>query len=148
MKKITCMVSGLLVFFITVSFAVPAPPVSRRMSTITSMSIKYDLVKTFLHIEAVHPSDNWEIDYVRMMTISLNGQDVSTQNYYHQTSAEDFTDDVPLKAQAGDVIKVTLFCTGGSSSAEELTVTDQAGGQPDQSTDVVTDNGTTDNTAN
>ncbi len=105
--------------YTTASFA--APP--SRMSTVTSITLTYDLDKASLHIEAVHPSNNWEIDYVRMMTASLNGQIVSTTNYYHQTTAKGFSEDLALNAKAGDVITVELFCTGGSSMSKDLTIT-------------------------
>ena len=105
----------------TVSFA--TTPLPQRMSNVTSITLTYDLDKSSLHVEAVHPSNNWEIDYVRMMTVSLNSQVVSTLNYYHQTSAAGFSEDVAVNAQVGDVITVQLFCTGGSSMSKDLTVT-------------------------
>jgi hypothetical protein len=111
----------LLVFPVAVSLATTPSP--QRMSPVTSISLTYDLDKSSLHIEAVHPSNNWEIDYVRMMTVSLNGQVVSTLNYYHQTSAAGFSEDVQLPTKVGDVITVDLFCTGGSSMSKDLTVT-------------------------
>ena len=122
MKRNILILVCLFLFPIAVSFATttPLPP---RMSTVTSITLTYDLDKASLHVEAVHPSSNWEIDYVRMMTVSLNGQIVSTSNYYHQTSAAGFSEDVSLPAQVGDVITVELFCTGGSSSSQDLTVT-------------------------
>jgi len=121
MKKSILMLVCLLIFPIAVSFATTPPP--QRMSPVTSISLTYDLDKSSLHIEAVHPSNNWEIDYVRMMTVSLNGQVVSTLNYYHQTSAAGFSEDVQLPTKVGDVITVDLFCTGGSSMSKDLTVT-------------------------
>ena len=69
----------------------PALTDKEALFPIQSITLNYDLDKAILHVEAVHPSDNWERDYVRMMTVSLNGQMVSTLNYYHQTkSSEDF----------------------------------------------------------
>ena len=122
MKKMALSLFCFFVFPIAISFAIPFP-LPPRMSPVTSITLTYDLDKAFLHVEAVHPSSNWEIDYVRMMTVSLNGQMVSTLNYYHQTTAKGFSDDVALNAQPGDVITVGLFCTGGSSSSQDLTVT-------------------------
>jgi hypothetical protein len=119
MKKILLSLFCSFVLPIAVSFATPPP----RMSPVTSITLTYDLDKFFLHIEAVHPSSNWEIDYVRMMTVSLNGQIVSTTNYYHQTTAGGFSEDVQLNAKAGDVITVELFCTQGSSMSKDLMVT-------------------------
>lgn len=122
-----CLLLGLIIFPMTVSYA------NERMSTIESISLAYDLVKGSVHVEAVHPSNNWEVDYIRMMTISVNGQVVTTENYDHQTTAEGFSEDVDLKAQPGDVISVALFCTGGSSMTQDLTVTASGGTvQPDQ----------------
>ena len=122
MKRNILILVCLFLFSIAVSFATttPLPP---RMSTVTSITLTYDLDKASLHVEAVHPSSNWEIDYVRMMTVSLNGRVVTTLNYYHQTKAAGFSDDVALNANAGDVITVDLFCTGGSSMSKDLTIT-------------------------
>jgi hypothetical protein len=134
MKKTSLFFLCVCILPIAVSLAA-VPPVSNRMSVVTSMSLTYDLVKHSVHVQATHPSDNWAIDYVRMLTVSLNGQEVSTLNYDHQTSVE-FSEDVPVTAQVGDVIKVELFCTGGSSTSRELTVTDSGGSsQPDQGAD-------------
>ena len=120
MKKNILILVCLFILPVAVGWATSPPP---RMSPATSITLTYDLDKTTLHVEAVHPSNNWEIDYVRMMTVSLNGQIVSTLNYYHQTSAAGFSEDVQLPAKVGDVITVELFCTGGSSSSQDLTVT-------------------------
>jgi hypothetical protein len=121
MKKTSFLLCCAFIFPITAGFATPEPP--PRMSTITSITLTYDLKSASLHVEAVHPSNNWEIDYIRMMTVAVNGQIISTQNYYHQTTAEGFTEDVPVSANVGDVITVDLYCTGGSSMSQDLTVT-------------------------
>lgn len=116
-----------------------ASPTGGGMTQIKSITLNYDLDKAILHVEAVHPSDNWEKDYVRMMMVSLNGQMVSTLHYYRQTIYEGFSDDVPLTAKVGDVIAVELFCTDGSSKSEELTVVPPTA-QPGPSPNVGTDN--------
>jgi hypothetical protein len=105
----------LFIFPVAVSWGI-------QMSPVTNMTLTYDLNKATLHVESDHPSSNWEIDYVRMMTVSLNGQIVSTLNYYHQTSAKGFSEDFPLTAQVGDVITVVLFSTQGNSMSKDLTV--------------------------
>ena len=105
--------SCLLIFPVSVSFA--TPPVS--------ISLAYDSGKGSLHVEAIHPSFNLEKSYVRLMNVYLNGQQVSTLNYFKQNDNNEFTDDVPLTAQVGDVIKVELFCTLGGDMSKELTVT-------------------------
>jgi len=102
------------------------PSTASRAAALTpvqSITLTYDLNKTVLHVVADHPSANWDRDYVRMMTVSVNSQMVSTLNYYRQTAFEGFSDDVQLNAKAGDVITVELFCTQGSSKSQDLTVT-------------------------
>jgi hypothetical protein len=97
---------------IAVSFATPP----------TSITLTYDLAKGSLHVEAVHPSFNLDKSYVRLMNVYVNGQEVSTLNYYRQNDYNKFSDDVSLTAQAGDVIKVELFCPLGGDMSQELTV--------------------------
>jgi len=130
----------MLIFPVSLIFAADPP----LMTPVTSVTLRYDLQNSTLHVEAVHPSANWEIDYVRMMTVSLNGQQVLTNNYYHQDNAQGFSDDVTLKAKAGDVISADVFCTNGSNMSQDLTVTDA---QPQQETNASTDNSETNNTA-
>ena len=105
-----------LLFFLlvlpAVSFATPP----------TSISLSYDLAKGSLHVEAVHPSFNLDKSYVRLMNVYVNGQQVSTLNYFRQSDYNKFSDDVSLTAQAGDVIKVELFCSLGGDMSQELTV--------------------------
>jgi len=137
-----------LFLFISLSFATTPPPTGGGMTVVTSMTLTYDLDKATLHVEAVHPSDNLEKNFVRMMTVSLNGQLFSTLNYVRQNDFAGFSDDVSIKAQAGDVITVELFCTGGSSISKDLTVAKSGTVSSDQNTDASTDNSTTDNTAN
>jgi len=129
MKKIMFLLFYLLLLPVSAGFAADAPvfnpekePWKEPFFPIQSITLTYDLATATLHVEAAHPSNNWERDYVRMMTVSLNGQEVSTLNYYHQTSAKGFSDDVSLKAQVGDVISVDVFCTQGSSMTQEITV--------------------------
>ncbi len=45
---------------------------------------------------------------------------VSTLNYFRQNDYNEFTDDVPVTAQAGDVIKVDLFCTLGGEMVKRF----------------------------
>ena len=113
MKKTFFFLFSLLLLVMPVSFA--NPPVS--------IALSYDLDKGSLHVEAVHPSFNLEKSYVRLMNVYVNDVQVQTLNYYKQNSYNEFTDDVPLKAQVGDVIKVDLFCELGGEMSKELTVT-------------------------
>ncbi len=88
----------------------------------TSITLSYDLDKGSLHVEAVHPSFNLEKSYVRLMNVYVNGQQVTTLNYFKQNDNYEFTDDVPVTAQEGDVIKVELFCSLGGDMSKEMTV--------------------------
>jgi hypothetical protein len=60
---------------------------------------------------------------VRLINVYINEAQVSAINYTRQKEYNKFTDDVPLKAQAGDIIKVDLFCSLGGEMAKELKVT-------------------------
>jgi len=106
----------LLIFFvILVPMSFATPPVS--------IDLSYDADKGSLHVEAIHPSFDLEKSYVRLMNVYVNGAQVSTLNYFKQNDYNKFTDDVPLTAQPGDVIKVELFCSLGGDMSKELTVT-------------------------
>jgi len=87
-----------------------------------TITLSYDLDKASLHVEAKHPSFNVTVSYVRMMVLSLNGQQVNTLYYHIQNAPDKFWDDVPLQAKVGDVITAELFCTLGGSKSEDLTV--------------------------
>ncbi len=136
MRKILFILFYLSVFSVSVSFA--TPPVS--------ISLSYDLTRGSLHVEAVHPSFDLNKSYVRLMNVYLNGSQVSTLNYYRQSDYNKFTDNVPLTAQVGDVIKVELFCALGGSMSQELKVTNPGDSQTDQGADAG-GNSETDNTA-
>jgi len=103
----------LFLSFIPISFS--TPPVS--------IDLRYDIDKGSLHIEAIHPSFNLEKSYVRLMNIYVNDTQVLTRDYFRQEDYNKFSDDVPLTAQAGDVIKVELFATLGGDLSKEMTVT-------------------------
>jgi len=107
----------------TISFA--SPP--------TSITLTYNFSKGSLHVEAVHPSFNLDKSYVRLMNVYLNGVQVSTLNYFRQNDYNEFTDDVPLTAQAGDIIRVELFCTLGGDMTKDLTVIKPEETPPNQS---------------
>ena len=109
---------------------------------IQNISLTYGLKTQSLHVAAHHPSVNPSSQYVRMMTVSVNGQQASTQNYDHQ-NGQDFSDDVSLKANPGDVITVTLYCTGGMSKSQDLTVAASAGQDTDKVKDKETDDPST-----
>jgi hypothetical protein len=98
-------------------------PVGSMATPPTSISLSYDLDKASLHVDAVHESDILDKSYVRMMTVSLNGEPVQSLYYTRQLNHEGFSDDVSIKAQVGDVITVEVFCTLGGSLAQSLTVT-------------------------
>jgi hypothetical protein len=129
MRKSIFILLCLFLFPISVSFA--TPPVS--------ISLSYDQEKGSLHVEAIHPSFNLEKSYVRLMNVYVNGNQVSTLNYFRQDDPDKFTDDVPVTAQIGDIIKVDLFCSLGGEMAQEMTVSKPGAPQP-QSTDAGTTN--------
>ena len=51
------------------------------------------------------------------MTVAVNGNNVFTLHFMHQTAPDLFSDDVMLKAKTGDVISVGLLSSGGSSKS-------------------------------
>jgi len=107
-------------------------PIASFSTPPVSISLSYDLEKGSLHVEAVHPSFNLDKSYVRLMNVYVNEAQVSTLNYFRQKDYNEFTDDVPLTAHVGDVIKVELFCSLGGDMSKELTVTKPGAAQPDQ----------------
>lgn len=114
MKKALIQVVVFFFLFFSVRASFATPPVS--------IDLSYDQSKGVLHVEAVHPSFNLEKSYVRLMNVYLNGQQVTTVNYYKQNDYNKFSDDVSMSAQIGDVIKVELFCSLGGDMSKELTV--------------------------
>jgi hypothetical protein len=131
MKRSVFLLFLLLVIPVSISFSTPP----------TSITLSYDASKGILHVEAIHPSFNLEKSYVRLMNVYVNGNQVSTMNYSRQDDPNKFTDDVPVSAQEGDVIKVDLFCSLGGELAQELTVTKPEASKPNQSTDTGPVNG-------
>jgi hypothetical protein len=117
MRKILFLLIISCLFPISKSFATPP----------TSINLSYDQAKGNLHVEAVHPSFDLTKSYVRLMLVYVNDAQVSSLNYFKQNDYNEFTDDVPLTAQVGDVIKVDLFCTLGGEMAKEMTVEKQGG---------------------
>ena len=138
MKKVLLSLFCLLALGISISVA--TPPVS--------ITLTYDLSKGSLHVVAVHPSFDLEKSYVRLMNVYVNGNQITSLNYFKQGDYNEFTDDVPLTAQVGDVIKVDLFCSLGGEMAQELTVTQPTAEQSGQNTDAVTNNSTTNSSTN
>lgn len=134
MKKIIFILFCLLAFSVPVSFA--SPP--------TSIALTYDQDKGNLHVEAIHPTQDLEKNYVRLMNVYVNGDLVNTLNYARQSDYDKFTEDVPVTAQVGDVIKVDLFCFSGGELAQEMKV-EKPGAQQPQSADAGGDNSSSDN---
>ncbi len=124
-----------VVFLLTspsLSFAATSQEVFFPVSNIT---LSYDTKTSMLHVQAAHPSQNWEIDYVNTMTVSVNGNVITSHNYLHQSgSGSQFSDDVSVKAQAGDVISVELDTSHGMSATEQMTVGQDSGNQEAGST--------------
>jgi len=109
-----------LFFLAMASLSLATPP--------TSIDLSYDLSKGTLHVEAVHPTQNLDKNFVRLMQIFVNGQQVSALNYTRQEQYDKFTDEVPVTAKAGDVIKVDLFCASGGELVQEMKVEESKGG--------------------
>jgi hypothetical protein len=107
-------VLALCLFLLPVTLSFATPPVS--------INLAYDLSSGNLHVEAVHPTSNLDKSYVRLMNIYVNGGQVSSVNYARQNDYDKFSDDAPVVAQVGDVIKVELFCAEGGSLAQAMTV--------------------------
>jgi len=104
--------TAVLGVFISMAWATPP----------TSISLSYDLDKQSLHVEAIHPSFDLEKSYVRLMNVYVNGDQQYTQDYFKQNDHNKFTDDVPVTAKEGDLIKVELFCSLGGDMSQDLKV--------------------------
>jgi hypothetical protein len=87
-----------------------------------SIDLSYDPNKGILHVEAGHPTQNLEKNFIRLMIVYVNGQQASSFNYFRQAAYDKFTDDVTVTANAGDVVKVDLFSAEGGEMAKEMTV--------------------------
>jgi hypothetical protein len=130
----------LCIFLFPFSFSYATPP--------TSITLTYDIAKGSLHVEAIHPSFDLEKSYVRLMNVYVNGNQVSSFNYFKQTDNNEFTDDVAVTAQTGDVIKVELFCALGGDMSKELTVQAADAAPADQGASDTTTNSEAANSAN
>ncbi|MDE1920377.1 MAG: hypothetical protein KGJ09_03435 [Candidatus Omnitrophica bacterium] len=131
MIRALCVLSCLLFSAAAAGFATPP----------TSISLAYDMGKGSLHVEALHESFNLTKSYVRLMYVYLNGERVLSRNYYKQDAYDRFTDDLPLTAKVGDMIKVDLFCTLGGEKAQELKVTSTGISQTQNAADEPAANG-------
>jgi len=138
MRKILALLSMTCALSVPLSFATPP----------TSIHLSYDQAKGNLHVEAVHPSFDLTKSYVRLMIVYVNDEQVSSLNYFKQDDYNKFSDDVPLTAQVGDVIKVDLFCSLGGEMAQAMTVEKEKAEQTDKAADTNTVNNAVDNTAN
>jgi len=132
------MIYWFMAAFFCSTLAYATPPVS--------ITLSYNLDKGSLHVQAVHPSFDLEKSYVRLMNVYVNGEEVSTLNYFKQNDPYEFTDDVPMTAKVGDIIKVELFCSLGGDMSQVLTVTQPSATGPVQAAAQVTDNGIVGNT--
>ena len=102
----------LLLLFIPLSFATPP----------TSIALSYDQTKEALYVEAAHSSFNLEKSFVRLIVVYVNDSEVSRKNYFRQDDYEKFSDEIDVSAEAGDVIKVDVFCSLGGEMSKELMV--------------------------
>ena len=73
------------------------------------ITLTYDWIRDLLHVEAVHPSFNLEKSYVRLMNVYVNDNEVFTKDYFKQNDYNEFTDDVQVDAQVGDVIRLNYY---------------------------------------
>jgi len=63
-------------------------------------------------------------NYVKKMTVSLNGHLVITVHYKDRHGTEEFLDNAILKAKEGDVISAVLYSSEGGNKSLNLNITD------------------------
>jgi len=88
--------------------------------------LTYDADSKVLHVDVSHVSRDHIRHHIRKITIYRNGMEVMSKYFHQQIDPAKFTQDFPVNAEAGDVLKIEAFSTQGGSLEETLTVSGDA----------------------
>ena len=113
----------IFILLLSISMPVLAQDISRT-ALIQNIRLSYNSDTNILHVSAKHRTGSTDTEYVDKMTVSLNGTVVTTLNYNSKPDPDYFSDNVPVKAKAGDVIGVQLFSNDGDNKSLDVNISD------------------------
>ena len=90
----------------------------------SQVSLAYDSANQSLQVTVTHTVSNPSGHYVYKIEVLKNEEMVLTKDYTSQPTGSAFSYDYPINATAGDVLKVTAYCSIAGSRSAEITVED------------------------
>ena len=88
----------------------------------SEMTLEYSADIQTLHILMRHTTHDPREDYIRKIKITKNHEDPVTMRYNIQPNTLEFSKDLKMEAEAGDVITVKAFSREGGSETDSITI--------------------------
>ena len=91
----------------------------------TDIQLSYDAPAAILHIEVVHLAKNLQKDGIRQLVVYKNDRELAGITIVRQTTHEGLTNDFPLKAAAGDTIRVRAISKKGGDLEQTIVIPEE-----------------------
>lgn len=85
-----------------------------------SVDLEYVMATQTLSVTIVHSVKNPAKHYIKEISLSVNGKEVSKHEYKSQPDKKSFTIKYKVTAKEGDTIKVTAWCNYIGSKSVDL----------------------------
>lgn len=110
---ISCIVIILFISNISLVLAAPA----------TNLKLTYSLDTHMLQVEADHPTDKPDKNFLRRVSIVNNQQEPQDFYFSRQKSPSKFKEDINFQAEVGDHLEVQVYSSEGGVVSGSLDIT-------------------------
>ncbi len=97
-------------------------PALANASPPRDLQLKYNTQTHTLDINVKHPTAELRENFIRTITIAINGQEPQIFRFPFQRAASEFETSISLELHAGDNIVVKATCSQGGSTSAELII--------------------------
>lgn len=88
----------------------------------TNMQLIYNVDTQTLHIEANHPTDRLDRYFIRKVVVTKNSKETQDFQFFRQSRADKFIENLTYKAGPDDRLDVELFSSNGGTVKESLVI--------------------------
>ena len=115
--KPNLLLTTMLGFLLLGSFVHAHPP--------SDIQLEYKLAMQVLHIQMRHTTHDPREDFIRKIQIIKNAEEPLVKRYNIQPNTLEFSADIELEAEVGDLITVKAFSREGGTAVQSITISEE-----------------------
>lgn len=116
------------IFLLSVFFGLYFACIARAIPP-SDLTLEYDEAVKTLHIHMTHISTNVHKHHIRRIEVFKNDELVKAIRLVTQDTGRKLSQDIPVEAKKGDVLRIKAICNQAGTAESSITVSEGSGAQ-------------------